>query len=439
MKKLGHISILAASILVSGIAATTLTGCGSSGSGSDTLEMWAGGQWVGNDAANLQKFITSYNDDETHTTKIKLTIKSEFETQFASSIQVGRQPDLVVWDRFNTPTYVKQDFLYPIDDFITNDNIDTSVFQKQAYDELSYGGHQYGLPLDLDIWGIYVNNSMLKTYNDANPDNKAVLPTTWDELLDTAKKLTISQGDSFSQAGYSSQDMYEHYFKFMVSTGTSFMGSDGYPDYSTDAAKETVTFFKTIYDAKVSNTATSGKDDFKNGKLAMINQPVYFSSYLKTYAPDLQYTFIPQPKMNATTGKQGGMIGGFGFALPKPVAKYQTEAWKTKQSKAWDFMKYWLLDASVQESWSKVSNTLPALKAVYNTDWVKNTEVLSKAASYIDNYECRPGVPGFYYVQVNVYDNYMKSYINGDSKLTIDGLMTKLDTETRKYIDIYNK
>jgi len=202
--------------------------------------MWAGGQWTSTDGENLKEFITEYNGS--HDLQVELTIKTEFETQFASAITVGRQPDLVVWDRWNTPTYQQQGFLYPIDDLIAQDSIDTTIFQTQAYKELSYEGHQYGLPLDLDIWGIYVNNDILNTYNTANADNQAVLPSTWDELLDTAKKLTKTSDGTIAQAGYSSRDMYEHYFKFMVSTGTSFLGTDGYPDYTTDAAKKTIEY-----------------------------------------------------------------------------------------------------------------------------------------------------------------------------------------------------
>lgn len=429
-KKTNLIAISAASIF----SLALLSGCGGS-TEKKTITMWAGGQWTSTDGENLKEFITEYNGS--HDLQVELTIKTEFETQFASAITVGRQPDLVVWDRWNTPTYQQQGFLYPIDDLIAQDSIDTSMFQTQAYKELSYEGHQYGLPLDLDIWGIYVNNDILNTYNTANADNQAVLPSTWDELLDTAKKLTKTSDGTIAQAGYSSRDMYEHYFKFMVSTGTSFLGEDGYPDYTTDAAKKTIEYFKTIYNANVSNDGNSGKEDFKNGRLAMINQPVYFSSYLKENAPDLNYTFIPQPAMSKTEGKQGGMIGGFGFALPNPLEKNQTDSWKSKQKLAWSFMKEWLTSEEMQLSWSKKSNTLPALKSVYSTDWVQSTPVLKAAASYIDNYECRPSLPGFYYVQVNVYDDYLKSWIKGDSSLTEEALLLKLDSETRRVVDSY--
>ena len=110
----------------------TLCSCGPANAGDkeSTLTMWAGGQWVQHDAENLKSFIQDYNSK--HDIKINLTIKSEFETSLASAILVGKQPDLVIWDRFNTPTYAAEDYLTTIDEFIERDQIDTTMFQEQA-------------------------------------------------------------------------------------------------------------------------------------------------------------------------------------------------------------------------------------------------------------------------------------------------------------------
>lgn len=432
---------IATAAAILSIGAGVLTSCGTNtNTGTKTIEMWAGGQWTGSDLANLKTFIASYNSN--HDINVKLTPKTEFETQYATSIQVGKQPDILVWDRFNTPTFAKQGVLYPIDDLIAQDKIDTSIFQKQAYDELNFDGHQYGLPLDLDIWGIYVNTDMVNEYNTKNPTDTAAIPSTWEELEDTAKKLTVRQNGEIKVAGYSSCDMYEHYIKFFISTGGTFMDSNNqYPDFTSTEAKDTLQYLRAIYQDNVCTSDLNSKDNFKNKKLAMLNQPVYYSSYLKQYAPNLNYEFIPTPKYTkSANGKQGGMIGGYGLALPKPLEKYQNDNWKKKQGYAWDFMKSWLTNEDLQLEWSKTSNTLPALKSIYSSDWIQSTPVLKAAASYADNYECRPQLPGFIYMQINSWDVNMKSYIEAtDDSWPLDKIVERLTADAKSIIDIYNK
>ncbi len=410
-------------------ALSALAGCGGSTS-SDTLTMWAGGQWVQHDAENLKTFIESYNSK--HETKIKLTIKAEFETSLASALLVGKQPDLVIWDRFNTPTYATEEYLISIDDYIKRAGIDSNLFQKQAYDELTYEGHQYGLPLDLDIWGVYVNMDLIpEAYK-----SKVNSTWTWDDLKEVAHGVTNKTSDGFNPAGYSADDLHEHFFKFMVSTGVDF-GANGTIEYDNDETRAVLNYFKDFGAGDVCNGNYNGKDAFKNGRLAMLNQPVYFSSYLKKYAPDLNYKFLPQPAYTGTNGKNGGMIGGFGIALPNPISKYRTSAWEAKKEKAWEVMKNWLCDADTALEWSKTSNTLPALKSLYSDTWIQSTEVLKDAASYVDSYDTRPSVPGFVNIQINVYNNYIQKYYKGAYDGTLDQLINELKVETDKIINRY--
>lgn len=397
-----------------------------------SLTMWAGGQWVQHDAENLKTFINEYN--ATHDVKIDLTIKSEFETSIASALLVGRQPDLVIWDRFNTPTYAAEKYLIPIDDLIERDGIDANMFQEQAYNELTYKNQQYGLPLDLDVWGIYVNMDLI-----TDPTLKALVKEdwTWDDLKTIATGVTKRNSSGFNPAGYSADDLHEHFFKFMVSTGANF-GANGTIEYDTPEVRAVLEYFKNFGADQVCNGDYNGKDAFKNNRLAMLNQPVYFSSYLKKYAPNLNYKFLPQPRYTGENGKNGGMIGGFGIALPNPVAKYRTEAWEARKEKAWEFMKSWLCDEEVALSWSKISNTLPALKSLYTNEWIQNTEVLKDAASYAGLYETRPSVPGFLNIQINVYNKYIKEYYKGSYDGSLDDVIADLkegtDLITSRYV-----
>lgn len=396
-----------------------------------TLTLWAGGQWVQHDAENLKTFINSYNS--THETQIKLTIKAEFESSLASALLVGKQPDLVIWDRFNTPTYAAEEYLISIDEFIERDGIDANAFQSQAYDELTYQDKQYGLPLDLDIWGIYVNMDLI-------PESYVSLVKedwTWEDLKTIAHGATNKNSAGFNPAGYSADDLHEHFFKYLVSTGLN-VGENGRIEYDNEETRAVLNYFKDFGAGDVCNNNYNGKDAFKNGRLAMLNQPVYFSSYLKTYAPDINYKFLPQPRYSGENGKNGGMIGGFGLAIPNPISKYRTEEWEAKKEEAWSFMKSWVYDEDTALEWSKTSNTLPALTSLYSNEWIQSIEVLKSASSYADNYDTRPSIPGFVNIQINVYNKYVQEYYKGVYEGTIDQLIEELQVETDKIISRYS-
>ena len=415
--------------LTSILLVSSFVGCGPKNKDVE-LTLWAGGQWVQHDAENLKEFINQYNS--THETKVKLTIKSEFESSLASALLVGKQPDMVIWDRFNTPTYASEEYLISIDEFIERDNIDPKSFQPQAYDELTYEGKQYGLPLDLDIWGIYVNMDLI------TEEYKSLVKEdwTWEDLKTIAHGVTNKNSAGFNPAGYSADDLHEHFFKYLVSTGLE-IGKDGNINYKNDETKAVLNYFKDFGAGDVCNNNYNGKDAFKNGRLAMLNQPVYFSSYLKTYAPELNYKFLPQPRYSGENGKNGGMIGGFGLAIPNPISKYRTEEWEAKKEKAWEFMKSWVCDEETALQWSKISNTLPALKSLYSNEWIQNTEVLKSASSYADDYSTRPSIPGFINIQINVYNKYVQEYYKGHYEGTIDQLVEELQVETEKIISRY--
>jgi multiple sugar transport system substrate-binding protein len=411
-------------------------GCSKDDKGKQTLTIWAGGQWTGNDATNLQNFINKFNQDNPLGFEVKLSLKTDMEVSFVSALNVGKAPDMLIWDRFNTPTYANQDFLYSIDELIERDNVDTTMFHNEAYKELSYDGKQYGIPLDVDAWGIYVNLDILEEYNTNNPSNQAVVPTTWEELLDTARKLTKSDNSGkMVVGGYSTQDLHEHFFKFLTSTGSAFLGENGLSNFDTTESIATLEFLNQLKNANVSTSGLSTREAFANNMLAMINQPTYFASYLKEYAPELNYKFIAQPKYSGENGVQGGMLGGFGIAIPDPGSQRRDEEWKEKLELSWDFMQWWLCNEENALNWSKESNTLPAITSLYTNEAITSNELLKDVALQVQNYKIRPQIPGYLLIQTNVFNREIPNYLNG--KLSITELIEVMSSQSDEIINSY--
>lgn len=389
------------------------------------LLMWAGGQWTGTDAANLREFVSKYNENNTLGLEIKLDIKSDMETAFATALTSGKSPDLMIWDRFNTPTYATQDFLHEVTDRIDADNVDTTKYHPEAMRELTYNDEIYGLPLDLDVWGIYVNMDMVSAYNTKNPTSAITLNAdwTWNDVLEIGKKLTQKNANnSIRVAGYSALDMHEHYFKFMTSTGTSMING-GKVNFDNNASRETLKYFKRLKDANICDGGLTEKNAFTSGLLAMTNNQTYYSDFIEKNAPNMNYKFMPQPRYCLEDGTipegsvNGGMIGGFGIAFPKPLERYQTDLWKQKFDNAWAFAKDWLANEERCLEWAQMSNTLPALTSLHQDEFVQGSDILAAAASYVPSYKIRPQVPGFLLLQTQVFNQDIPEYIAGTKSL----------------------
>lgn len=100
-------------------------------------------------------------------------------------------PDIMNEDGFMINSDAMAGFLYPLDDFIANwDDWD------QFYDNVkemgrAIDGKIYGIPLTVDVLGLWYDIDLMKSAGIEVPFN----PTTWEELLDAAKKIDSISGD----------------------------------------------------------------------------------------------------------------------------------------------------------------------------------------------------------------------------------------------------
>lgn len=441
--KLKKLACLIASAAMAFSVAVPLVACGNNDDGVDengnvtAITMWVGGsEWSGRNLQNLQKFVNDYNAVKPDGFEVNLVRKEDLEGAFSTSRTNGKQPDLMLWDRFNTATYGIQNLLYPIDDLITRDGVDTSLFYAPAMQEMAYDGVTYGLPVDVDVWGTYVNMDYVQKYDEAHPDTaiagKLTANWTWDDLLDSAKALK-----TVATAGYSAGDQEQHLFKYYVSTGhgdeylipdtASGIKGKYLTNFDNDETRAILNFFKNVSDANVGGKQED--DSFTSAQLAMVNKPLYYNNQIKMSTKINSYKFLPQPKPSASTmegGVNGGMIGGYGIAYPAPLEKYQKKAWEARHEAAWKFTMWLCTDKENMLKWSKDIGSLPALNEALNADeCVAGNQVLTDARSYIQAtdgagklvYMTRPQVPNFLTLQTDVINSQVKLFLSGSKSL----------------------
>lgn len=422
------------------IAATLMACAGGESDDPTQLTMWAGEQWVGTDYANLEKFIDEFNENNDMGITIDLECKPDFNTSLQSALTRGNAPDLITWSRFNTPTFAKSNYLYPLDDLIERDNIDVNIFQQQTMQECVWDGVTYALPLDVDPWGLYMNMDMFEKYNEAAAEAGTELcpePTTWSDLLDAAEKLT--QRDVKGQitvTGYTNTEMAGHYFAFLVSAGGDCFNEEGMTDFGNERSVEVIKYLKELATADICAAGRDTKQAFATNMVAIINQSIYFSNYLNENYPDINYKFYPLPAYDGALGGgvNGGMLGGFGIATPNP-GRFKDEAWEARHENAWKVMKWWLTEEENMVRWSEISSTLPALTSTYDDPVITQSAVLETAQDCVDDYKIRPQVPGWYYMQVSVFNREFPNYFSGAQ--TLEELLANLQQQCDIIIEQY--
>lgn len=426
----------------------TMAACTDNGDGLDEngnvarITMWVGGsEWSGQNLQNLTAFINAYNEVKPDGFEVNLVRKDDLEKAFQTSRTSGSQPDLMLWDRFNTATNCIKGYLYPVNDLIERDSIDTELFYAPAMQEMLYDGQIYGLPVDVDVWGTYVNMDFVEQYDAKQTSESAKIAPrltanwTWNDLLESAKALK-----TVAEAGYSAGDQEQHIFKYYVSTGhgDEFLVPDTesgvkgkyLTNFDNEWTRSILEFFTQVKEADVGGKQED--DSFTSAILAMVNKPLYYNNSIKL--SDLKnYKFLPQAKPDTAEGVNGGMVGGYGIAYPAPLEKNQTKAWHARHEAAWKFTKWLCTEKENMLKWSEDIGSLPALnEALNSSECVEGNQVLADARTYVTAtktdgslvYTTRPQVPNFPTLQTDVINSQVPRYLS--KQISLDDCISNM-------------
>ena len=194
MKKSLRIGGIAATAV---LAALSLASCGFGGGN-------AGGGSDGS-GTSIDLLVPSYSDNtqglwesvitDFKTANSDITVNLEVQSWdnlndvITTKVQGDQAPDIMNGGPF--AGFAADDLLYPMEDVMSADTL--SDFQDSFADGASVDGVQYGAPLIASARALFVNEDLLAQAG------VAAAPTTWDELLDAAKKISAIGG---GVAGY---------------------------------------------------------------------------------------------------------------------------------------------------------------------------------------------------------------------------------------------
>lgn len=266
----------------------------------------------------------------------------DFYKKMDVALTTGDPTDLVILDNpLDTQKYSENGFLYPLDDIMAEKSYDP---KKVFGNSLTVtNGKVYMLPSAATKWAVFYNK---KIFDDA----KVPYPTgdawTWDQYIETAKKLTDK-----SKGIYGSYmldyDNYMYFYATQQGDGVHGYKADGTSNYDDPIFKNALKYFGDFGNvSKIQpswlefKTKKLAWDGFMSGKYGMTFIGSWFLNLMKnkkTYPRDWKMGISQIPTPTAGQGNNFGVTSGLGV---NKNSAHPKEAFEFVKFDAENFYKY---------------------------------------------------------------------------------------------------
>ncbi|KKR78201.1 MAG: Extracellular solute-binding protein family 1 [Candidatus Curtissbacteria bacterium GW2011_GWA1_40_9] len=286
------------------------------------LTFW--GLWESANVNNL--IINDYKKDHPNVT-ITYHMKNpqKYRESLQSQIASGKGPDIFVFH--NTWTAMLASELSELPTSIVSQKDIKENYFPVIFEDLRNTGKKFiGLPTGIDGLGLYWNEDIFRAAGIASP------PTTWQELSQTAAKLTVKGPDgNIRTAGIAigTASNVDHYSDIL---GIMILQNNGDIKNPTDQRSSDTLEYYTRF-AKGDNrvwdeSQPSSTIAFIGGNLAMYFGPSWRAAEIKEANPTLNFKIAPIPQLdeNKTTWASYWALG--------------VSSKSANQEEAWKFIKY---------------------------------------------------------------------------------------------------
>ena len=259
------------------------------------------------DGTSLDLLVPSYSDgtqalwedvidgfeDENPGITVNLEVQSwdNLNDVVTTKVQGGQAPDIMNGGPF--AGFAADDLLYPAEDVTSPETL--ADFQPTFADNASVEGVQYGLPLIASARTLFVNNDLLEQAGVSTP------PTTWDELLDAATKVS-ALGDGVYGYGLplGSEEAQAESAIWFYGGGGGF-GDESAITIDTPENLEAAEFIQKMVDEGATQPDAGATDRtplidvFVQGKIGMIEGLPPTVGQIDDGNPELDYSLVPIP------------------------------------------------------------------------------------------------------------------------------------------------
>ena len=221
--------------------------------------------------------------------------------QLALDFSTGAGADIAGFDGFLIPNFVEAGLLKPIEELVGETATSWegwSHISDGSRALMSYGDGTYGIAMGTDVRMIFARADLLES---SGIDPATFQPTSWEELLEAARKVKQAHPDSFPLQLNAGVPMGEAttmqgYWMAILGTGESITDEEGRYVVESQGILDVLNLYKTIYvdealgDARAQQLG-DGRNrtfaNFRDGKTAMLVEGDWF--YRSVTAPGSEF------------------------------------------------------------------------------------------------------------------------------------------------------
>lgn len=329
---------------------------GSAGSDPVKLSFWYG--WTGPEGAALEKLITKWNS-ENPDIQVKGLSQSDYQKQL-TAITGGNPPDIASQFGSDVVPWGLRGAMMPLDEYIAKDSLDLKDFVPAALSTSQHEGKTYALPIAMHVSMLFYNKDILKEAGYEGP------PETIAQLKEYINKLSVVEdGGRLSRLGlWPGMDTYTFSNVFNGSFYDE-AAKQVTPDH--EGVKSAIQFSKEIWDQYGSENLDrfssglgqymSAQNPFFTGKYAMTIDGEWLPTFIKQYAPNLNYGIAPIPYDESHPElKNSGNVTTSVFYIPKGVKNPDA---------SWKFLK-WLTEPEQMAEFTAALGNLPTRTSAFS-------------------------------------------------------------------------
>ena len=360
---------------------------------SEPIEIVMWGSWSGGQIDQLEALIEIYNNSQDEF-RVVYVVQQMLEEQLLTGIAGGELPDLILWDRVQTAPYAARGALKSLDALIERDGVDMDSFFSEAVREMNVDGEQFGIPLLVDTRIIFYNRDLMGDFE---------VPRTWDDVLEVAPQLTVRDGHTLVQSGFSLQDV-GLFNMYMLQAGGELMDeADLSVNFDSPAGHSVLEFWDALLnDERVFDLGFDADgNQFAAGNLAMFYNGPWAIADLGN-VEDLNFgVSLPLVGPNGDTGS---IMGGFGLVMPQGSPNYEG---------AWDFMRWWTTQPENGVEFGRISGWIPANIEAANDPFFTDDDIYAVFVEAMNNARIRPTVEGYANFEGLVLIPQLQNWISG--------------------------
>lgn len=310
---------------------------------------------------------------------VKLTSMpfGEIRTQVVASQATGMTPDLIGMNPPWTREFYDMGILAPLDDLMAAD----PFFKKDNYFQASFTpieGHTYLAPVNSMAFFLFYSKTMFK---EAGIEP----PTTWDELVEAAKALTVPEKNqygitmSMSEQEASNGAILSLYPLLYAQNGRTLV--DGKYTVETEGMENAMKLLETLSKngSILPGTTTRSEfqiiEEFAAGNVGMV---ISHNGHINTVTnrdPNLEFGIVPLPSVD---GKGTVELRHHGWDIGIAAnSQHKEEAWK--------FISF-LLNAENVEAMCNEMLKVPAMYGI-SVNYLDKYPVVKDAIDYMNEYE----------------------------------------------------